>query len=172
MLNKVSLAGDAENRRVAPEPGQTGLLPSPDVPPKQRKQKSIIRKELRHFRNNRELFLLSLPGILYKLIFAYIPMVGLIIAFKNYRYDLGIFGSKWVGLDNFRYLFSTDTAWRITRNTVLYNAAYILVTTVAALLLAILMNEIKQKWSKFYQTALFLPHFLSWVLVGYVAYAF
>ncbi|MEK4358275.1 ABC transporter permease subunit [Paenibacillus sp. FSL M7-1455] len=172
MLNKVSLAGDAENRRVAPEPGQTGLLPSPDVPPKQRKQKSFIRRELRHFRNNRELFLLSLPGILYKLIFAYIPMVGLIIAFKNYRYDLGIFGSKWVGLDNFRYLFSTDTAWRITRNTVLYNAAYILVTTVAALLLAILMNEIKQKWSKFYQTALFLPHFLSWVLVGYVAYAF
>lgn len=172
MLNKVSLAGDAENRRVAPEPGQNGLLSSPDVPPKQRKQKSVIRKELRHFRNNRELFLLSLPGILYKLIFAYIPMVGLIIAFKNYRYDLGIFGSKWVGLDNFRYLFSTDTAWRITRNTVLYNAAYILVTTVAALLLAILMNEIKQKWSKFYQTALFLPHFLSWVLVGYVAYAF
>ncbi|MFD1176962.1 ABC transporter permease [Paenibacillus puldeungensis] len=137
-----------------------------------RKKKPIIREKLHHFRNNRELFLLSLPGIFYTLIFAYIPMIGLVIAFKNYRYDLGIFGSKWVGLENFRYLFSTDTAWRITRNTVLYNTAYIVVTTAAALLLAVLLSEIKAKWSKFYQTALFLPHFLSWVLVGYVAYAF
>lgn len=135
-------------------------------------KKSFLRRELAHFRSNRELFLLSLPGIVYKLIFAYLPMVGLIIAFKNYRYDLGMFGSKWVGLDNFRYLFSSDTAWRITRNTVLYNAAYMLVTTVAALLLAVLLNELKAKWTKFYQTALFLPHFLSWVLVGYIAYAF
>ncbi len=131
-----------------------------------------MRRELHHFRNNRELFVLSLPGIVYKLIFAYLPMIGLIIAFKNYRYDLGMFGSKWVGLDNFRYLFSTDAALRITRNTVLYNAAYILTTAAAALLLAILLNEVKARWSKYYQTALFLPYFLSWVLVGYVAYAF
>ncbi|WP_059044544.1 ABC transporter permease [Paenibacillus rubinfantis] len=136
------------------------------------KRDSWIRRELHHFRNNRELFILSVPGIVYKLIFAYLPMVGLIIAFKNYRYDLGMFGSKWVGLENFRYLFSTDAAWRITRNTVLYNAAYILTTAAAALLLAILLNEVKAKWSKYYQTALFLPYFLSWVLVGYVAYAF
>ena len=136
------------------------------------KRDSWIRRELHHFRNNRELFILSVPGIVYKLIFAYLPMVGLIIAFKNYRYDLGMFGSKWVGLENFRYLFSTDAAWRITRNTVLYNAAYILTTAAAALLFAILLNEVKAKWSKYYQTALFLPYFLSWVLVGYVAYAF
>ncbi|WP_271752318.1 ABC transporter permease [Cohnella sp. JJ-181] len=123
-------------------------------------------------KRNRELMLLSAPGILYQLIFAYLPMVGLIIAFKNYRYDLGMFGSKWVGLDNFKYLFSTDAAWRITRNTVLYNLGYMLITTIAALLLAVLLNEIKAKWTRFYQTALFLPHFLSWVLVGYIAYAF
>ncbi len=142
------------------------------APAEAKTRKTWFGRELRHFRNNRELFLLSLPGILYKLIFAYIPMIGIIIAFKNYRYDLGIFGSKWIGLDNFRYLFSTDTAWRITRNTVLYNMAYILITLVAALLLAVLLNEVKAKWSRFYQTALFLPHFLSWVLVGYIAYAF
>jgi len=142
------------------------------APAEAKPRKTWFGRELRHFRNNRELFLLSLPGILYKLIFAYIPMIGIIIAFKNYRYDLGIFGSKWIGLDNFRYLFSTDTAWRITRNTVLYNMAYILITLVAALLLAVLLNEVKAKWSRFYQTALFLPHFLSWVLVGYIAYAF
>ncbi len=156
MSDKVSLAAKAPS----------------DTQGETRRRKSWLGREMRHFRNNKELFLLSLPGILYKLIFAYIPMVGVIIAFKNYRYDLGIFGSKWVGFDNFRYLFSTDTAWRITRNTVLYNVAYILVTLVAALLLAVLLNEVKAKWSRFYQTALFLPHFLSWVLVGYIAYAF
>lgn len=156
MSDKVSLAAKAPSDTQGETP----------------RRKSWLGREMRHFRNNKELFLLSLPGILYKLIFAYIPMVGVIIAFKNYRYDLGIFGSKWVGFDNFRYLFSTDTAWRITRNTVLYNVAYILVTLVAALLLAVLLNEVKAKWSRFYQTALFLPHFLSWVLVGYIAYAF
>ncbi|MGG6314364.1 ABC transporter permease [Paenibacillus macerans] len=169
MLKSVSWAGDAETAR---KPETEGRRAEPDRPPETRREKSKVRKELHHFRNNRELFLLSLPGILYKLIFAYIPMIGLIIAFKNYRYDLGMFGSKWVGLDNFRYLFSTDAAWRITRNTVLYNAAYIVTTAAAALLLAILLNEVKAKWSKYYQTALFLPYFLSWVLVGYVAYAF
>lgn len=169
MLKKITLSGS----KGAEPANQSGTGPDPDSEPAgTRPKKSALRRELRHFRNNRELFLLSLPGILYKLIFAYIPLVGLIIAFKHYRYDLGIFGSEWVGLENFRYLFSTDTAWRITRNTVLYNAAYIAATTAAALLLAILMNELRAKWSKFYQTALFLPHFLSWVLVGYVAYAF
>ncbi|ETT62283.1 ABC transporter permease subunit [Paenibacillus sp. FSL H8-0457] len=169
MLKKITRSGS-----MGAEPAnRSGTGPDPDSEPAgTRPKKTALRRELRHFRNNRELFLLSLPGILYKLIFAYIPLVGLIIAFKHYRYDLGIFGSEWVGLENFRYLFSTDTAWRITRNTVLYNAAYIAVTTAAALLLAILMNELRAKWSKFYQTALFLPHFLSWVLVGYVAYAF
>jgi ABC-type polysaccharide transport system, permease component len=136
------------------------------------KRKSFFRRELKHLKSNRELLLLSVPGILYKLIFAYFPMVGLIIAFKNYRYDLGMFGSKWVGLDNFRFLFTTDTAWRITRNTVLYNLGYMVITTVAALFLAVLLNELKAKYTRFYQTALFLPHFLSWVLVGYIAYAF
>ncbi|WP_342744483.1 hypothetical protein [Cohnella massiliensis] len=97
-----------------------------DPPLSEKKAKSFIGRELKHLKSNRELLLLSLPGVLYKLIFAYLPMVGLVIAFKNYRYDLGIFGSEWAGLDNFKYLFSTDTAWawRITRNTVLYNAAY------------------------------------------------
>ncbi|MGV2686775.1 sugar ABC transporter permease, partial [Clostridium perfringens] len=88
MLKKVTLSGsidaDPANRsgpELGPNPGPAGA----------RQKKSALRRELRHFRNNRELFLLSLPGILYKLIFAYIPLVGLIIAFKHYRYDLGIF---------------------------------------------------------------------------------
>jgi putative aldouronate transport system permease protein len=128
--------------------------------------------EWKHFKKNHELFLLSLPGILYKLIFAYVPMVGVIIAFKQYRYDLGLFGSEWIGLKNFEFFFKSDVAFRITRNTILYNCGYILLTMVAALTFAILLNEISRKFLKFYQTSMFLPHFLSWVLVGYIAYAF
>ncbi|MFC3800426.1 ABC transporter permease [Cohnella sp. GCM10012308] len=169
MPNKASVALSDQSRTSALADAQSS--PQAGIAHKP-KRKSFIRRELKHFKNNRELFLLSLPGLLYKLIFAYLPMVGLIIAFKNYRYDLGMFGSKWVGLDNFRFLFTTDTAWRITRNTVLYNAGYMLITTLGALFLAVLMNELKAKYTKFYQTALFLPHFLSWVLVGYIAYAF
>lgn len=147
-------------------------MPDTAAGKKERRSGSIVTRELHHFWKNRELFLLSLPGIVYKLIFAYLPMIGLVIAFKNYRYDKGIFGSDWAGLKNFKYLFTGDAAWRITRNTVLYNAGYIILTTCVALLFAILLNELKAKYTKFYQTSLFLPHFLSWVLVGYIAYAF
>ncbi|MDF2925708.1 MAG: sugar transporter permease [Paenibacillaceae bacterium] len=150
---------------------RVGAAPPLSIPHKKERRFSF-RRELHLFGKNAELFLMSLPGILYKLIFAYLPMIGLMIAFKDYKYDKGIFGSEWVGFSNFTYLFTSDAAWRITRNTVLYNAAYILLTTCVALLLAVLLNEIKAKWTKFYQTALFLPHFLSWVLVGYIVYAF
>lgn len=119
-----------------------------------------------------ELFTLSLPGVLYLLLFAYIPMFGIVIAFKNYRFDKGILGSDWVGLKNFEFLFMSDTAWRITRNTVLYSAGYILIGTFAALLLAILMNELTKRWIKVHQTIIFLPHFVSWVVAGYLTMAF
>ena len=141
-------------------------MPDTAAGKKERRSGSIVTRELHHFWKNRELFLLSLPGIVYKLIFAYLPMIGLVIAFKNYRYDKGIFGSDWAGLKNFKYLFTGDAAWRITRNTVLYNAGYIILTTCVALLFAILLNELKAKYTKFYQTSLFLPHFLSWVIVA------
>jgi putative aldouronate transport system permease protein len=129
-------------------------------------------KEWKLMIKNRELLALSLPGILYKLVIAYIPMVGLILAFKYFRYDQGIFGSKWVGLDNFEFLFKAQDAFRIIRNTLLYNVTYIILGTVAALLLALLLNELHGKLVKIYQTALFLPYFISFVLVGYITSAF
>lgn len=132
----------------------------------------FLKKKWNYFKKNSELFLLSVPGIFYLFIFAYLPMTGVIVAFKKYRNDLGIFGSEWIGLKNFHYLFTNDVALRITRNTVLYNVAYMIVTTVTALLFAILLNEMKKKWTRVHQTFLFLPYFLSWVLVGYIAYAF
>ncbi|WP_308637873.1 ABC transporter permease [Paenibacillus silvisoli] len=133
--------------------------------------KQLIR-ELKLFKRNYEIFLLTLPGLLYILIFAYLPMGGIIIAFKNYTYDKGILGSEWVGLKNFEFFFVSDTALRVTRNTVLYNAGYIAITTITALVLALLLNEISRKYLKFYQTSLLLPHFLSWILVSYIGYVF
>ncbi|BBI35533.1 ABC transporter permease [Cohnella abietis] len=125
-----------------------------------------------HFQKNRQLFILSLPALLFKLVFNYLPLIGLIIAFKKFRYDLGIFGSAWNGFDNFRFFFVSDNAWRITRNTVLYNVGFIVITLICALALAVLLNEVSSRAVKVYQTALFLPYFLSWVVVGYIALSF
>lgn len=133
---------------------------------------AAVGREIQHLKRNRELLILATPGILYKLIINYLPLVGLILAFKFYRYDLGIFGSKWVGLDNFEFLFKSEDAYRIIRNTLLYNFAYILLGTVVALLFALLLNELTGRLIKLYQTTLFLPYFLSMVLIGYITYAF
>ncbi|MFD0618692.1 ABC transporter permease [Paenibacillus sp. GCM10027629] len=132
----------------------------------------MIKKEWRHFKRNRELFVMSLPAIVYKLLLSYLPMLGLVIAFKQYRYDLGVFGSEWVGFKNFKFFFNSDTALIVTRNTILYNLAFIVLTILIALTLAILLNELSRKWIKVHQTVLFLPYFLSWVVVGYVVLAF
>ena len=116
---------------------------------------------------------MALPGILLLFIFAYLPMAGLVIAFKDYRFADGIFGSAWVGFDNFRFLFGTDTAWRITRNTMGMNSIFIATGTVVSLTIAILMNEVyTSKMSKYYQTMLFFPYFISWVIVSYFVFAF
>ncbi len=79
-------------------------------------------------------------------------------------------GSNWSGFDNFVYLFSSNDAFRILRNTILYNAAFIVIGTVAAVTLAILLDKIKSKgFTKFCQTSMFLPYFISWVIVGFIA---
>ncbi len=129
-------------------------------------------KTMRFFGRNIELFTLSFPSILYIFVMAYLPMFGVVIAFKNYVYDKGIFGSEWIGFKNFEFLFVSETAFRITRNTVLYNLGYMLLTTVSALAVAILLNEISKKWLKLYQTSMILPYFLSWVVMSYIVMAF
>jgi putative aldouronate transport system permease protein len=125
------------------------------------------------YRNNATLLLMALPGVLLVFIFAYLPMFGIIIAFKEYRFDQGILGSKWVGFYNFQYLFSTDVALRITRNTVFMNLLFMVFGTFAAVLAALLMNEVQGKLrARFYQSAMFLPYFISWVIVGYFTFTF
>jgi putative aldouronate transport system permease protein len=128
---------------------------------------------VRRFFNSKNISLLAmaLPGILQIFIFAYLPMFGLVIAFKDYRFNLGIFGSKWVGFENFRFLFARGVAWRITYNTVVLNALFIATTLVVSLAVALLLNEIhKSLAARFYQTALFLPYFISWVIAGYFVF--
>lgn len=118
-------------------------------------------------------YLLALPGFLYLLINNYIPMGGLVIAFKDINWQKGIWGSDWIGFKNFEYLFKTPDAFNITRNTICYNVAFILVNMVVALLYAILLNEIRNKLMvKFCQTTIMLPFMISMVIVSYLAYAF
>ncbi|AIQ46524.1 sugar ABC transporter permease [Paenibacillus sp. FSL R7-0273] len=118
------------------------------------------------------LYLLMIPGIVYLLINNYLPMLGIFIAFKNINFTKGIFGSEWIGFQNFKYLFQTSDAYIITRNTILYNAVFIVLGTIFAIAFAILLNEIKKKvLSRFYQSVIVLPHLISFVVVGYLAYA-
>ncbi len=119
------------------------------------------------------IYIMLLPGFLYLLVNNYLPMGGILIAFKHMDYSKGILGSDWSGLANFEYLFKTPDAFRITRNTLLYNAAFIITTMVMAIIFAILLSEIWSKRAvKFYQTVLLLPYMLSMIIVSYLAYSF
>ena len=123
------------------------------------------------FRDNFELSMMLVPGIIFFLVFSYIPMLGVIIAFKDYRNNLGIFGSEWVGLRNFKFFFTSQDAFRIARNTVGYGLVFIILGIVCSVAIAILLYEVKNRlFLKFYQTTMILPHFLSWVIVGYITY--
>lgn len=100
------------------------------------------------------LYLLALPGLVYLFINNYMPLPGLVLSFKNYNVRKGIWGSDWAGLENFKYLFATEDAWIITRNTILYNLAFIVVNTVGAIVVAIILSELTSK-IKMYTNQLF-----------------
>ncbi|MDR0405183.1 MAG: ABC transporter permease subunit [Clostridiales bacterium] len=125
------------------------------------------------FKDNLIMCAMCLPVFAYILIFCYAPMFGLVIAFKDYRVDLGILGSKWVGLENFKFFFTSIDAFRVTANTIYLNFLFIAAGTAAAVVLALLLFEVSKKWLiKAYQTFIILPSYLSWVVVGFMTYAF
>jgi putative aldouronate transport system permease protein len=125
------------------------------------------------WRENLVWLLMCTPGLAWYLIFAYLPMPGIVIAFKDYRAADGILKSKWVGLENFNFLFKNSTIWQVTFNTVYNNLLFIVVGLVVALVLAFLLYEVRQhRASRFYPTVLLFPIFFSWVLVASIAYAF
>ncbi|MBN2502402.1 MAG: sugar ABC transporter permease [Anaerolineales bacterium] len=109
----------------------------------------------------------------YLLINNYIPMLGIIIPFKKVDYGKGILASDWVGLTNFKFLFTTPDAWVMTRNTLLYNLAFIIIGTVFAVGLAIMMNEITSFfYARYFQGMFLLPNLISMVVVSYLVFAF
>lgn len=119
------------------------------------------------------LFLMISPIVIYVIIFNYIPMVGIVMAFKNFDYSLGIFKSPWVKhpFDNFRFFFMSGQAFKVVRNTVLYNIAFILVDNTVEVIVAIFISEISGKtFKKITQGAMFLPTFISWVVVSAFVY--
>ncbi len=118
------------------------------------------------------LYLMFLPGGLYLLLNNYAPMMGLIIAFKNINWNKGILGSDWAGLSNFTYLFKTQDAFVITRNTILYNLAFIILGTLIAIAVAIILGELTSKSLKqMYQTIILLPYLISIIVVSYLVFA-
>lgn len=117
------------------------------------------------------LFLMILPVIVYFIVFAYIPMPGAYIAFVDYNISKGIFGSAFVGLKNFEFLFKTGDLWRITKNTILYNLAFLILGNFFQVLFAVMISEIGNKWfKKISQSVILLPYFISMVIVGFFAY--
>lgn len=126
---------------------------------------------LHDLKKNRVLWLMILPAILFVIIFNYAPMTGIVVAFKKFNYTDGIFNSPWVGFSNFKFLIKGGVLWRVTRNTILYNMVFTFVDMAAQIAVAIMLNEITQKWfKKISQSLMFLPYFISFVLVQSIAY--
>lgn len=142
----------------------------------EKKTQSAIRKKLRRKNQIRKwapAYLMMLPGLLYFFINNYIPMTGLIVAFKKYNVRDGIYKSPWNGLQNFRFLFTTGDAVIITRNTILYNLAFIIVNTLLGIALAIMITEIRHKLAKkVYQSVILFPFLVSIIIVSYISFAF
>lgn len=118
------------------------------------------------------IYIMMLPGLIYLFCNNYMPMFGIVMAFKKLNWQKGIWGSDWAGFKNFEYLFKTKDAFIMIRNTVLYNAFWILLGTVASIAVAILLNEIIGKISKkIYQSIILLPYLMSMVVVSYLVFA-
>ena len=127
---------------------------------------------LQDIKRNPWLYLLCLPAILFFVLFAYIPMAGLYIAFVDYRPLQGIWGSAFVGLENFKAFFATNNWITVTGNTLFLNVLFIAATTITSVAIAIMLAEISNKWvKKITQSIVILPHFMSWTIVSMLSVA-
>lgn len=133
--------------------------------------KSGLKGFLKKLHKYRVYLLMLAPAVIYTLIFAYYPMTGIVMAFKKYNYAGGIWGSPWNGFENFKFFFKSGQAGMVTRNTVLYNIAFILLGTFTQVAVAVFLTEIHgKKFRKISQSMMFLPYFISWVIVGVMAF--
>jgi len=134
---------------------------------KKRKRK-LFTKRVKEYR---QLLLMLIPAILFFSIFSYLPMAGIGIAFERFTFDGGIFHSPWVGLDNFKFMFLSGDILNVTKNTLLYNVLFILVNNSIEILCAVVLAELTNKhFKRITQSMMFLPYFISWVVVGAFAY--
>lgn len=119
------------------------------------------------------LYIMAIPGLAYLFINNYMPMFGLVIAFKDLDFRKGIWKSPWAGFNNFKFLFRSNDALVITRNTLLYNLAFIFIGLFISITVAILLSEIRNgAASRIYQSSILIPYLMSWVVAGYLVYAF
>ena len=141
-----------------------------------------LRASGRFSKAKKTLMLLTMvaPGAIWLLLLRYLPMGGIILAFKNYKiypkdptFLNNLIHSKWVGLDNFKFLFTTGDSWVMIRNTLAYNIVFIILGVIIPVAFAVMMSELSKKFvAKTYQTLMFFPYFLSWVVVSYFLNAF
>lgn len=143
------------------------------------KKDKVKRRRMIWNRDDTELTLLGLPAVIWYALFCYLPMFGLIIAFKNFKLTPGknflysLFHSEWAGFDNFKFFLTSNTFTMLLRNTLLYNLIFIVLNIVIPVTLAVLINQLYNKFaSKAYQTLMFFPYFMSWVVISYFVYAF
>jgi len=161
IINKKTEGNCRMKSKTTKQKENAGTLPAPE--------KSSVWKDLK---KSRMLWLMVLPSAILVIIFNYVPMAGVILAFKKFNYQSGIWGSPFVGLDNFNFFFKSGKALLVTRNTALYNIAFIVINTVMEIGFAIILNEmIGKRIKKLIQSFIFLPYFISWVIVGSIAYS-
>ena len=135
-----------------------------------KKEGSGLLYDLKH---NKFLLLMLLPGILFFVVFAYLPMIGIVIAFQDFSAATGILGSKFVGFENFRFFLGSPDSFRVTFNTLFLNVLFILSSMVVSILIALMLSEVNNKWfKKGTQSLVILPHFISWAVIGLLAEAF
>ena len=130
-----------------------------------------MRTLVKELNKNKALFVMVTPAVALTLLLCYLPMAGIVLAFKNFRYNLGVFGSPWAGFENFRFFFMSGTAAAVTRNTVLYNIINLATSQALAIVTAVALSELRSVvFKKAAQSAIFLPYFISWTTVGVFAY--
>ena len=133
----------------------------------------MIKKKKIRWKQYLPIYLLALPGIIYMICNNYLPMFGIVIAFKKLNFAKGILASPWCGLKNFEFLFKSSTAFTMIRNTICYNVLWLILGHVLAIESAILLNEITNRFrARFYQSVILLPYLMSWVVVSYLVFAF
>ena len=138
-----------------------------NVAPAQRKKNGFSA----YMRQNAWLYIFLIPGMVFLFIMNYLPMFGIVIAFKDFRVVKGIMGSSWVGLKHFEYLFHAPDFWRILRNSIVLSLMRLICGFPMPIILALMMNEMgSQGYKRTMQTILYLPHFISWVIVISILY--